>query len=752
MAFFPSPGDQHTATRGRSMTWMLHLSLMTGIIWATVFVSSRGNINHGGASKAFHTTVLVAEGALGSSASSPVPELLQVSGENKVNHVGHGSSNGQYLVSAENSTGRVASSTFSASSGALEVATTPQGSTSTSSSQSTSSSASGDSTTSSSSGDSSKFPPPLALRVFCLGEYQVTAPGHVELKPYMRLNVETWKKHLTVRDPVTGRVYVEPKIHMLNDKNLRKYIPDVPEEYFRLPYSAAKSDAVRYAVLYWMGGIYLDTDILIQRQVHPKIVFSLLLPPSTKADYEEWQHRFTTLNTANQILAGEEQEHENATGEKKAELDKKNSYVGARDGKTYVHHKRHGVKKPFDISKLPQRHDVLDYYKEFMKNYKEVEPSTASEDNTADAHPGAHSGVRKIGGARVKHNVVLAEKNKDVSSSSSLYPIELLSYEGDGQVCYRGSYSSNFLGGSRGSWHMRNVWERQKTAMTNHCLTHAEYKSEKICCMDNPNVKCHIPWTQLGEGISHRVGFQEAKRSGSALVQMSASTSGSGSFRRTSRGPAHGTYLLELTAKAGSGLTTSSKKRSDDDDEVLEGASGSEASMDVSSATAIKELNKGLPSFPAARMSQFYAKAASSSLGAPGGTALLRTEQKEMSAMQTWQQYGDGTGVILCYPKEDNFVAIPPESFYLPVTELEAKGRLHSPNPTTRTGYHLFNSIANHASKPCSTLLDEKLLTGLLYRQALEGVANVKEICLKGNKRVVRTDPRSGGRILLEIL
>ena len=35
---------------------------------------------------------------------------------------------------------------------------------------------------------------------------------------------------------------------------MRELVPDLPEEYFRLPYSAAKSDFLRYGMLYHHGG------------------------------------------------------------------------------------------------------------------------------------------------------------------------------------------------------------------------------------------------------------------------------------------------------------------------------------------------------------------------------------------------------------------------------------------------------------------------------------------------------------------
>ena len=51
---------------------------------------------------------------------------------------------------------------------------------------------------------------------------------------------------------------------LLHDLNVRIYVPDMPDEYFKLPYPSAKSDMVRYGVLYHHGGIYMDADLLAQ--------------------------------------------------------------------------------------------------------------------------------------------------------------------------------------------------------------------------------------------------------------------------------------------------------------------------------------------------------------------------------------------------------------------------------------------------------------------------------------------------------
>eukprot|EP00435_Cladocopium_sp_Y103_P062211 s313_g23.t2 len=54
---------------------------------------------------------------------------------------------------------------------------------------------------------------------------------------------------------------------LINDENVLTYLPDMPKEYFRMPYSQAKSDIIRYGLLYHHGGIYMDTDFLVVKDL-----------------------------------------------------------------------------------------------------------------------------------------------------------------------------------------------------------------------------------------------------------------------------------------------------------------------------------------------------------------------------------------------------------------------------------------------------------------------------------------------------
>eukprot|EP00931_Biecheleriopsis_adriatica_P043598 TRINITY_DN24920_c0_g1_i3.p1 TRINITY_DN24920_c0_g1~~TRINITY_DN24920_c0_g1_i3.p1 ORF type:complete len:431 (-),score=83.85 TRINITY_DN24920_c0_g1_i3:216-1508(-) len=184
---------------------------------------------------------------------------------------------------------------------------------------------------------------------------------------YAHLNVETWRKH--AHGLCDGPV-------LLNKTNVLKWIPDMPEEFFRLPYDAASSDMVRYGVLYHNGGLYFDSDFIVVKDLSDLIV---RLPSYDLVSYE-------TASAAQRCTAG-------------------------------------------------------------------------------------------------------------------------------------GTFSSNFMGGRRGSEVLGEVYRTQVAALQKHCKTEKQYKSEMICCMDDKHVPCHIPWAQLGEGIGHPVVGRFVKKTRELLRQ-----------------------------------------------------------------------------------------------------------------------------------------------------------------------------------------------------------------------------------------
>lgn len=115
---------------------------------------------------------------------------------------------------------------------------------------------------------------PHILNVFSLGEYKRdTLTKRLILPNFVQLNLKTWERHLQVEEG--KKIIVKPRVTFLNDNNIMRWIPDMPTEYFRLPYSAAKSDMIRYGVLFHNGGLYLDTDILIKSQPHEELLRAL---------------------------------------------------------------------------------------------------------------------------------------------------------------------------------------------------------------------------------------------------------------------------------------------------------------------------------------------------------------------------------------------------------------------------------------------------------------------------------------------
>lgn len=70
------------------------------------------------------------------------------------------------------------------------------------------------------------------------------------------LNIASWRKALP-----------SWPIVVVNDTNVKEFVPDMPPEFWRMPYTQVKSDLMRAAVLHRHGGLYLDTDFILTPEV-----------------------------------------------------------------------------------------------------------------------------------------------------------------------------------------------------------------------------------------------------------------------------------------------------------------------------------------------------------------------------------------------------------------------------------------------------------------------------------------------------
>eukprot|EP00440_Ansanella_granifera_P044944 gb/GFBE01048708.1/.p1 GENE.gb/GFBE01048708.1/~~gb/GFBE01048708.1/.p1 ORF type:complete len:542 (+),score=122.14 gb/GFBE01048708.1/:1-1626(+) len=92
----------------------------------------------------------------------------------------------------------------------------------------------------------------VECRIFAYWDYPNGVPYYIEK------DLQSWAYHSKNRCgyPV-----------LINDTNIKEFIPDLPDEYFRLPDHGSKSDIIRYALVYHNGGMYLDTDILVVKDM-----------------------------------------------------------------------------------------------------------------------------------------------------------------------------------------------------------------------------------------------------------------------------------------------------------------------------------------------------------------------------------------------------------------------------------------------------------------------------------------------------
>lgn len=77
---------------------------------------------------------------------------------------------------------------------------------------------------------------------------------------YIQLNIQAILRHA----PSSHFV-----VHFVNRSNIASFVPNLPDEFWRLGKHVAFSDAGRLALLATNGGLYLDVDFLVMRSLVP---------------------------------------------------------------------------------------------------------------------------------------------------------------------------------------------------------------------------------------------------------------------------------------------------------------------------------------------------------------------------------------------------------------------------------------------------------------------------------------------------
>jgi len=88
-----------------------------------------------------------------------------------------------------------------------------------------------------------------------LWAYWELKPGHTSRPPYINICFKTFNNASNVFD-----------IHMLNEKTIYNYLPDLRKDINELPI-ALKTDYIRIALLYKYGGLWLDADTIVMNNL-----------------------------------------------------------------------------------------------------------------------------------------------------------------------------------------------------------------------------------------------------------------------------------------------------------------------------------------------------------------------------------------------------------------------------------------------------------------------------------------------------
>ncbi|CAD7947393.1 unnamed protein product [Amoebophrya sp. A120] len=438
----------------------------------------------------------------------------------------------------------------------------------------------------------------IALNVFYYVENPDDKNSRKHFLKSFPLNLETWLLHLR-----SSRV--EPRVIQVTDATVRTWIPDVPEQFYRLPYSQAKSDFVRYALLYYHGGIYLDGDFIVQRDLHENILEAL-------------------------------------------------------SGATTF---------------------------------------------------GGVAGINSGGGNQIQN-----------TRKQSFFPIELLSYNSAGQNCkgmrppnFKPTFSSNFLGATKGSLYMKRVYDLQKQTLTTPCET----PEKNVCCSGLDRKKqCHIGWGGLGEGISTGGEIALAAADQEVLEQ-------SGVGKEIRENPLGLIYRKDKTSAdpdGSSSATTGLVKISSSTT-----STSSTLSRNSPVTNGIQQFLTTTTGMPGRR---------SSSSGAINYREVYDSDQTAISENEDSEMQFKIQGIVACFQNETEFAALNPQLLGGNMTDENSEERIaffrdvHATvkseqevrNALGRTAYHMFasNGLPEWHEKSCEAFAtDHSTVLGKIYSSAL---------------------------------
>jgi len=88
-------------------------------------------------------------------------------------------------------------------------------------------------------------------------------PGQTDIPDYIKLCLETIHKYCDI----------DFDIHLLTTKNVKQFLPNIPDAFFQISQINNKSNYLRYMLLREYGDIWLDVDIVLFQSLKPLFEF-----------------------------------------------------------------------------------------------------------------------------------------------------------------------------------------------------------------------------------------------------------------------------------------------------------------------------------------------------------------------------------------------------------------------------------------------------------------------------------------------